>query len=76
LTIYAFGDVEPAIDPMAWVHPQAVVTRGFEVPARALARGVPARVESEAIEPGRWTAGVQRYVEMAARYRRELRVID
>jgi carbonic anhydrase/acetyltransferase-like protein (isoleucine patch superfamily) len=54
----------------------AVVTRGMSVPPLALARGVPARVELDAVEPGRWSAGVQRYVEMAARYRSELRAID
>jgi carbonic anhydrase/acetyltransferase-like protein (isoleucine patch superfamily) len=54
----------------------AVVTRGFTVPARALARGVPARIEPDAVEAGRFADGVQRYVDMAARYRRELRVLD
>jgi carbonic anhydrase/acetyltransferase-like protein (isoleucine patch superfamily) len=54
----------------------AVVTRGFTVPERALARGVPARVEADAVEAGRWAGGVQRYVDMAARYRRELRLLD
>jgi carbonic anhydrase/acetyltransferase-like protein (isoleucine patch superfamily) len=53
----------------------AVVTRGFSVPARALARGVPARIAPDAVEAGRWGDGVQRYVDMAARYRHELRQI-
>ena len=51
----------------------AVVIRGASVPARALARGVPATIEPDAIEDGRWAAGVQRYVELAQRYRIEMR---
>jgi carbonic anhydrase/acetyltransferase-like protein (isoleucine patch superfamily) len=54
----------------------AVVTRGTHVPARALARGVPARIEPDAVETGRFADGVQRYVDMAARYRRELRLLE
>jgi carbonic anhydrase/acetyltransferase-like protein (isoleucine patch superfamily) len=54
----------------------AVVTGGTVVPAHALARGVPARIDEDAIEPGRWSAGVQRYVDMAARYRRDLRLVE
>jgi carbonic anhydrase/acetyltransferase-like protein (isoleucine patch superfamily) len=53
----------------------AVVVRGAAVPARALARGVPAKVEEDAIEDGRWAAGVQRYVDLAKRYRTEMREI-
>ena len=54
----------------------AVVVREAVVPAHALARGVPARVSEGAIEVGRWSDGVQRYVDNAARYRREMRRID
>jgi carbonic anhydrase/acetyltransferase-like protein (isoleucine patch superfamily) len=54
----------------------AVVTRGTEVPVRALARGVPAQIEPDAVEEGRWAFGPERYVENARRYRRELRLID
>jgi carbonic anhydrase/acetyltransferase-like protein (isoleucine patch superfamily) len=54
----------------------ATVTRGTEVPAGALARGVPARIVTGAIDAGRWASGVQRYVEMAERYRRDLRLLD
>ena len=53
----------------------AVVTRGSEVPAHALARGVPARIEAGAIEAGRWLDGVQRYVDLAKRYRSESREV-
>ena len=54
----------------------AVVTRGSEVPSRALARGVPAEIEPEAIEEGRWAFGPERYVENARRYRDELRLLE
>ena len=54
----------------------AVIVREGVVPARALARGVPAKIAENAIEPGRWSAGVQRYVDNAARFRREMRRID
>jgi carbonic anhydrase/acetyltransferase-like protein (isoleucine patch superfamily) len=53
----------------------ATVVRGTRVPARALALGVPARVEPDAVEAGRWAAGVQRYVDMASRYRLEMREV-
>ena len=36
---------------------------------------VPATFTEGAIEPGRWAAGVQRYVDLARRYRAELRQI-
>jgi carbonic anhydrase/acetyltransferase-like protein (isoleucine patch superfamily) len=54
----------------------AVLTRGTEVPARALARGVPAQIEAEAVEDGQWAFGSQHYVDMAQRYARELRQVE
>jgi carbonic anhydrase/acetyltransferase-like protein (isoleucine patch superfamily) len=54
----------------------AVVVREAVVPAYALARGVPARFREGAVQEGRWSAGVQRYVDNAAHYRREMRRID
>jgi carbonic anhydrase/acetyltransferase-like protein (isoleucine patch superfamily) len=54
----------------------AVVVREAVVPAFALARGIPARFTEGAIDEGRWRAGVQRYVDNAARYRREMRLVD
>ena len=53
----------------------AVVVRGASVPARALARGVPASFELDAIADGRWADGVQRYVDLAQRYRSEMREV-
>lgn len=55
----------------------AVVKEGTEVPSGALAAGVPAEVKPDAkIDEGRWSAGVQRYVDLAARYKSELRRVD
>ena len=54
----------------------AVVTARTEVPAGALAAGVPAEVKPDSVEEGRYSVGVQRYVDLAARYGRELRRID
>jgi carbonic anhydrase/acetyltransferase-like protein (isoleucine patch superfamily) len=54
----------------------AVVVRGADVPPLALARGVPAQIEPDAIEDGRWQAGVQRYVDLANRYRTEMREVS
>ena len=45
------------------------------MPAGALAFGVPAEIREGAVEEGRYRAGVQRYVDLAARGR-ELRRID
>lgn len=54
----------------------AVVTERTQVPAGALAYGVPAEIREGAVEEGRYRTGVQRYVDLAARYRSELRKID
>jgi carbonic anhydrase/acetyltransferase-like protein (isoleucine patch superfamily) len=54
----------------------AVVTRGANVPARALARGVPASIEADAVEEDRWAFGSKVYVENARRYARELRLLQ
>ena len=54
----------------------AVVTARMEVPPRALALGVPAEIREGEVEEGRYTDGVQRYVDLAARYREELRRLD
>ena len=54
----------------------AVCTSGTRVPARARARGVPAVIEEDVVEEGRWAFGPERYVEMARRYAAELRVVE
>lgn len=57
----------------ALVAAGAVVTPGTQVPPLALARGVPARIVPDAVEPGAHAASAQRYVQRAHRYAAELR---
>jgi len=59
----------------ALVAAGAVVSPGTEVPARAMALGVPAKLRPEAVEPGSFTDAVSRYVANGERYARELRRI-
>ena len=60
----------------ALVAAGAVVTSGTEIPARALARGVPARLLADQVEPGAFADSVTRYVENGRRYAAELRRVD
>ena len=60
----------------ALVAAGAVVAPGTEVPARAMARGVPARVTLDAVEPGAFADSVRRYVENGRRYAADLRRLD
>lgn len=60
----------------ALVAAGAVLTPGTEVPAHGLARGVPARVLADQVEPGAFADSVARYVESGRRYARELRRLD
>jgi carbonic anhydrase/acetyltransferase-like protein (isoleucine patch superfamily) len=54
----------------------AVVTSGTDVPPGAMARGVPAVVVAGAAEDHDYSAGVQRYVDNARRFARELRKLS
>ena len=54
----------------------AVVTARMEVPPGALAIGVPAEIREDEVEEGRYSQGVQRYVDLAARYGREMRRVE
>ncbi len=54
----------------------ALLTGGTEVPARAMALGVPAKIREDAVDPARFADKVARYVANAARYRAELRRVD
>jgi carbonic anhydrase/acetyltransferase-like protein (isoleucine patch superfamily) len=63
------------IDPSSVVAAAALVPVGMTVPSGSRARGVPARIDEGTVTPGRFTTGVPRYVQQAARYRRELRRI-
>ena len=60
----------------ALVAAGAVVAPGTEVPALAMARGVPARVTLDAVEPGAFADSVRRYVENGRRYAADLRRLD
>lgn len=60
----------------ALVAAGAVVAPGTEVPARATARGVPARVTLDTVEPDAFADSVRRYVENARRYAADLRRLD
>ncbi len=54
----------------------AVVSNRTEVPARAMALGVPATMRLDAVPEGLVQLGVDVYVENARRYRSELRRLD
>lgn len=59
----------------ALVGAGAVVSPGTEVPSRAMALGVPAKIRLDAVPEDAVMDGVQRYVANGARYARELRQI-
>ncbi len=59
----------------ALVGAGALVPTGTDVPERAMALGVPARLRLDAVRPGAFADSVRRYVENAARFRHELRRI-
>ncbi len=60
----------------ALVGAGAVVPNGTEVPALAMALGVPARIRPQAVTPGAFVEAVTRYVGNAADYRHRLRRLD
>lgn len=60
----------------ALVGANAVVSNGTEVPARAMALGVPAKIRENAVPEGSFDDAVARYVANGKRYRQELRRID
>ncbi|NUR29583.1 MAG: gamma carbonic anhydrase family protein [Catenulispora sp.] len=60
----------------ALVGAGAVVGNNVEVPARAMALGVPAKIREDAVKPGTFDDAVARYVANGKRYREELRRID
>lgn len=57
----------------ALVGAGAVVGNGTQVPSRAMALGVPARIRGDAVAPDAFAEIVERYVANARRYRSELR---
>jgi carbonic anhydrase/acetyltransferase-like protein (isoleucine patch superfamily) len=60
----------------ALVAAGALVPPGTEVPARALAVGVPARIREDAVAPDAFADNVASYVANSHRYRAELRRLD
>jgi carbonic anhydrase/acetyltransferase-like protein (isoleucine patch superfamily) len=60
----------------ALVGAGAVVGNRVEVPARAMALGVPAKIREDAVEDGAFADSVERYVENGRRYAAELRRVD
>jgi carbonic anhydrase/acetyltransferase-like protein (isoleucine patch superfamily) len=60
----------------ALVGAGAVVSGGTEVPARAMALGVPAKIRLDAVAEGAFDGAVARYVDNGKRYAQELRRID
>src|ERR671910_2026560 len=61
----------------ALVGAGAVVSPGTDVPSRARALGVPARIRSDAVDPAQAIApGVASYLERSRLYRDQLRRID
>lgn len=61
----------------ALVGAGAVVSGGVEVPSRAMALGVPARIKSGAVDPDLMIVTAKdSYVERAREYRKRLRRID
>jgi carbonic anhydrase/acetyltransferase-like protein (isoleucine patch superfamily) len=60
----------------ALVAASAFVPNGMEVPARAMAMGVPAKLREDAVDPAMIAALAKGYVENGRRYRSELRRID
>ena len=60
----------------ALVGAGAVVPGGMEVPAGAMARGVPAKLKLDALDPSQITHPAREYQKNWARYRAEMRRID
>jgi carbonic anhydrase/acetyltransferase-like protein (isoleucine patch superfamily) len=60
----------------ALVGAQALVGNDTQVPPRALAIGVPAKIRPDAVPENVFAAGVALYVANGKRYREELRRID
>lgn len=58
------------------VGANAVCSTGFEVPAGAMALGIPAKLRLDSVDPGLITASAAFYVERGQRYAQELRRLD
>jgi carbonic anhydrase/acetyltransferase-like protein (isoleucine patch superfamily) len=67
---------EAVIRSGALVGAGAVVSGGTEVPSRAIAVGVPARIRPDAVQPADIARNAALYVKNGHRYRSELRRLD
>ncbi len=67
---------EAIVGEGALVGANAVVVGGTEVPPKAMALGVPAKIREDASNTDEIDHGVQSYIDRAERFRRELRRID
>jgi carbonic anhydrase/acetyltransferase-like protein (isoleucine patch superfamily) len=68
---------EAVVRRQALVGAGAVVSGGVEVPERAMALGVPAKIRLDAVDPATMIEiGAASYVERGRRYRKELRRLD
>lgn len=60
----------------ALVGSNAVVPADMEVPSRAMALGVPAKIRPDTVDPAMILDGAKSYAERALRYRSQLRRLD
>ena len=60
----------------ALVGAGAVVSNGTEVPAHAMALGIPAKMRLDAVPDGAFAPAVAMYADNGQRYRKELRRLD
>jgi carbonic anhydrase/acetyltransferase-like protein (isoleucine patch superfamily) len=60
----------------ALVGAGAVVPNGFEVPAGAMALGVPAKLRLDTVPGGQFLEAVELYADNGRRYRQTLRRLD
>lgn len=60
----------------ALVGAQALLSQGTEVPSRAMALGVPAKIRHDAVAEGSFAGNVATYVENGRLFKEQLRRID
>src|SRR5690606_20355721 len=68
---------QAVVRTQALVGAGAVVSGGTEVPSRAMALGIPAKIRPDAVDPATMIEpGAASYVERGRQYRKELRRLD
>jgi len=58
------------------VGSNAVVTNDTEVPSRAMALGIPAKIVLDKVDPAMVAAAAEKYLKRAVSYRHDLRRLD